>query len=129
MGFLTGHRFIGKGMAFGLPPRMEELSLAILRVLEPTGLRQRVAYRVSGGLSAREVLDLLPGGLVAQLTGESAAHDPENVLGQRRAVDAVQKALITLVQENKLVRSQRSAWVELKSKGHRSVIVDVFRRV
>lgn len=106
---------------------MDELESAIMAVLSPMSLKDRVKFRLSGGLSAREVLDRLPSGLREGLVGEAALHDPENVLGQRRAVDGVQRALIGLVQQERLVRSQRSAWVELKSKGHRSVVVDVFR--
>jgi hypothetical protein len=100
---------------------------AVLDALKPDSFKERLKLRISGGRTAKEVLERLEPALRESLIGPIVGEDVERVVGTRKAIDQIQKTLIELSQQDKLLRSQRSAWVELKSKGHRSVVVDVFR--
>ncbi len=96
----------------------------VLNALRPRTLRERVRARLVGGWSAVQVRERLAEPVAAAWFIE---HPGEPVVQARRLVDAVRSTLLTLTNEGKVERRASSYGVELRSKGGRAVVVDVFR--
>lgn len=96
---------------------MEEA--ALLEAARPRNLRERW----SRGFTARQVLERLAPEAQEELRG---AEGPE-VLRERRAIDQVYRALVALATVGRVQRRQAGFWIELRSKGHRGAVVDLFK--
>lgn len=101
-----------------------ELSDAICKALTPHGLRERLPWRK--GLTAKEVFFRLPPEAQQQAAGQAMPDVAEDIVALRRGIDKVQRTLILLKQAGKVYQKPASAWVMLKSKGERSVVVDLW---
>jgi hypothetical protein len=86
-------------------------------VLRPRGLLERLFP----GLSAGQVFARLPVEIQQELGGEGPS-----VVQQRRGIDQVYRRLKELVRLEKLRCRTASLWMNLRSKGHRSAVVDLF---
>jgi hypothetical protein len=49
------------------------------------------------------------------------------VVQERRAINQVYRALVELATIGRVKRRQAGFWMELKSKGHRGAVVDLFK--
>jgi len=101
-----------------------ELSDAICIALKPQGLRERLPWRQ--GLTAKEVFSRLPAEAQQNAAGKAMPDIAEDIVALRRGIDKVQRTLIQLKQAGKVHQKPASAWVMLKSKGERSVVVDLW---
>lgn len=100
------------------------LTQAIVEALRPRGLPERARTRMVGGWTALQVRErLAPDAVEAWL----AAQPGERDVAERRLVDAVRTALLGLVAEGRAVRRASRFSVDLRSKGARDVLVDLFR--
>ncbi len=100
-----------------------ELLRAVLAVLRPAGLRQRLRRRISGGLTAFQILDRLP----PQWQRRLAEGQELPVLARRQAVRAVEQALYELGQQGRVQRRRVDMAMELPGKGMRQVQIDAYR--
>jgi hypothetical protein len=100
------------------------LSEALVVALRPRTVGERVRARIVGGWSARQVLARLPSDLVAAWVA-GGGEDP--IVRERRLADAVHAALLDLTHGGQVRRQVARYGVELRSKGHRYAVVDVFR--
>lgn len=89
-----------------------ELRKAVLQALQPRNLRERARVAILGGFTAVQVLERLPEGVA---------------FGERRALDAVAAELRGLVEAGQVRRRTSSYGAELRGKGHRKVLVDLYR--
>ena len=96
---------------------MEEETL--LTAARPRTLRERLGR----GFTARQVLERLPETVQAELRSGGGAE----VVQERRAINQVYRALVELATIGRVKRRQAGFWVELKSKGHRGAVVDLFK--
>lgn len=92
-----------------------ELIETILAALRPAGLREALRLRLGGGYTAMQVVERIPG---------VATDDP---VVARAEVERVRRLLLNLSMEGRVVRSRSTFAAELKGKGYRGVVVDVFR--
>jgi hypothetical protein len=97
------------------------LAEAVLAALRPTGLRDRLRVRVTGGYTALQVWERLPGSV------RDALGDPADVVAARRGVERVQRVLHGLVDAGRVERVRVKLNIALGSKGPRDVLVDAFR--
>lgn len=88
---------------------------AVLRALRPAGLREAVRLRLGGGYTAMQVVERIPG--VAT----------DDLVAARAEVERVRQALLELAADGRVIRTRSTFAAELKSKGYRGVVVDVFR--
>jgi hypothetical protein len=85
--------------------------------LRPRGLRERLLP----GLSAVQVYERLPPEIREEIGGEGPS-----VVQQRRGVDLVYRRLKELAGLGKLRSRTASLWMNLRSKGHRNAVVDLY---
>jgi len=99
------------------------LHQAIVEALRPSGIRERLKRRFSGGLTAIQVLERLP--LEMQFALQEG---PENLtVAKRQAIHAVTHALYALSQQGRVRRDTVKLDMKLPGKGLRGVKVDVYR--
>lgn len=96
----------------------------VLNALRPRNLRERARARLVGGWSAVQVRERLSEPVAAAWLAENPG---EPVVQARRLVEAVRSALLALATEGRVERRASSYGMELRSKGGRAVVVDVFR--
>lgn len=101
-----------------------ELSDAICIALKPQSLKERLPWRK--GLTAKEVFFRLPTDAQENAAGKAMPDVLEDIVALRRGIDKVQRTLIQLKQAGKVQQKPASAWIMLKSKGERSVVVDLW---
>ncbi len=101
-----------------------EMSLAVLCALAPRSTGERVRCWVVGGWTAWQVLERLEPDEVADWL---AAEEGELIVNQRRLATAVHTTLVELAAAGRVRRRASRYGVELRSKGHRHAVVDVFR--
>jgi len=97
---------------------------AVLRVLKPRNVRERLRARLLGGWTVVQVLERLEAGDWA-LDGPGDA--AEQALAYRRRAEAVRAELLALAAAGRVCRGTTTMGATLKSKGERKIIVDVFR--
>ncbi|HNH46132.1 MAG TPA: hypothetical protein PKY30_03785 [Myxococcota bacterium] len=85
--------------------------------LQPRGLRERLFP----GLSAGQVYERLAPEIREEISGEGPS-----VVQQRRGIDQVYRRLKELARQGKLRSRTASLWMNLRSKGHRSAVVDLY---
>ena len=99
------------------------LEALLLEALRPRSVRERLIFLVSGGQTAAQVYDRLPAP-----KQEALAPDAKNPEVRRRVgVAQVHSGLNALSAAGKVTRKRSSFGVMLASKGHRKVLVDVYR--
>jgi hypothetical protein len=101
---------------FDLPGRL-------LTVMRPDSLAERVGLRITGGRTAVQLLERLRANEQTQLRADS---DNEN-LAHRQALSKIQGALDQLERSGQARRSQAKIRTDLRGKGVRLVLVDVYR--
>jgi hypothetical protein len=89
----------------------------LFEALRPRGLRERLLP----GLSAGQVYARLPAEIQEKIGGEGPF-----VVQQRRGIDQVYRRLKELVLLGRLRSRPASLWMNLRSKGHRSAVVDLY---
>lgn len=94
-----------------------DLREAVLAALEPRGVRERLRTRIAGGYTALQVYERLHPDARAALAGGDA----------RAGVEAVHRTLRALATDGRVAHGRSSFGAELKGKGYRSVLVDVYR--
>ena len=97
----------------------------VLAALRPKGLRERARALILGGWSAMQIRARL-----AEPVGEpvpAGDFEEASFLRERALVEATRAELLALVHEGRVFRSTSSYGVELRSKGHRQAVLDVFR--
>ncbi len=102
-----------------------ELNAAILTALAPRGLSERLRWRISGGLTVRQVFERLPDGVRGALISDV----PNRTLAERDGVERVESALSSLVDSGAVERERVRLRVELEGKGKRLVYIDAYRAV
>ena len=100
-----------------------DLPARLLAVMRPIGLGDRVRLRIAKGRTSVQLLGRLTDHEQAQLRADS---DNEN-LSPRQALTKVQGALDDLERAGQVRRSQADLRTNLRGKGVRRVIVDVYR--
>lgn len=91
------------------------LTDAVLLALRPAGVREAIRLRLGGGYTAMQVVERIPGVATTDL------------VAARAEVERVRQALLALAAEGRVIRTRSTFAAELKSKGYRGVVVDVFR--
>lgn len=97
---------------------------AVLAALRPRTLGEAVRAALIGGWSAAQVVERLSE--EARSAG-LAAFEGEPIVQDRRLRTAVHAALVELAVAGRVKRRVSRYGVELRSKGHRHAVVDVFR--
>ncbi len=98
---------------------------AIIAVLRPAGLRQRLRGRLGrGGHTVKEILVRLPTSARGAISGER--DDELGVAGERRALDALREVLLDMARRGRLRRRRVRGQYFLNTKGNRLVEVDLF---
>ncbi len=97
---------------------------AVRCALLPQGLRERLRVLTLGGWSAYQVRSRLAEGVAAAWLAE--ANGPE-IVRERALIEAVRVELMALVNTGAARRRASSYGVDLRSKGQRAAIVDVYR--
>ncbi len=87
---------------------------AVLEGLAPRGLAERLRARVAGGWTAAQVWERLTDR--GPFAGDGT-----------RAVDAVHAVLVALTGTGEVERARVRWTARLNTKGHRDMVVDVFR--
>lgn len=100
------------------------LADAVLTALRPRSVGERVRVRLTGGWTALQVRERLPPEAVASWL---AAQPGGPEVANRRLIEAVRDALVGLVAAGRAHRRTSRLAVELRSKGSRDVVVDLFR--
>lgn len=103
------------------------IETSILQALQPNGLRERARFLISPGFSAQQVFERLPAAVQAELCAggdERSVADP--IVARRKAVDLIYRTLNRLAETGQVARRKVAYGVELKSKGQRGVLVDVY---
>jgi hypothetical protein len=101
-----------------------ELSDAICIALKPQSIKERLPWRK--GWTAKDIFFRLPPEAQQHAAGKAMPDVADDIVALRRGIDKVQRTLILLKQAGKVHQKPASAWVMLKSKGERSVIVDLW---
>ena len=96
----------------------------ILTALRPRSVREALRVRLVGGWSAVQVCGRLD---PEEVRRWKADQQGESVVIDRRLVEAVRAALLALCAAGRVQRRTSGYGVELRSKGARAVVVDVFR--
>jgi hypothetical protein len=95
---------------------------ALLRALSPRTVGERLRLWIGGGWTVVQVLERLDD------ETRRALGEGDDVVASRLAVGRLRDYLLGLVNRG-LVRRKTSRYgIELKSKGQRAVVVDLFRR-
>lgn len=97
---------------------------ALLRALEPQGLRERVQLLRHGGFTAPQVLERLPAEIGRALSDPSE----HPTVAARHAADRVAEALLALATEGKVRRSKVELHKFVPGQGMRRFTVDAWRR-
>ena len=99
------------------PPDLPDSVRAAIR---PNGVGERIRLRLSGGWTAKQAWERLAEPARQRLLLTTAGD-------QRRAIDRVYRALLTLAEAGHVVRKQVKYTMRLNTKGPRDMLVDVFR--
>ena len=102
-----------------------QLGAAVFAALTPRSPRERARSWLIGGWTARQVLERLPAPVV-EAWMQAGEGDP--IVRQRRLATAVHTLLVTMAAAGRVRRRSSRYGVELKSKGLRHAVVDVFRQ-
>ncbi len=97
---------------------------AVLAALRPCSLGEAVRASLIGGWSAAQVVERLTE--TARAAG-LAAFEGEPIVQERRLRTSVHALLVELAVAGRVRRRASRYGVELRSKGHRHAVVDVFR--
>lgn len=100
------------------------LAAAVLAALRPRSLAERARGVLVGGWSARQVLERLK---PEEREAGLAALEGDPIVRERRLATEVHSTLVSLTAEGRVQRRASRYGVELRSKGHRHAVVDVFR--
>lgn len=96
----------------------------ILTALRPRSVREALRVRLVGGWSPVQVCERIDPEEVRRWKADQPGED---IVIERRLVDAVRTALLSLCATGQVRRTTSRYGVELRSKGARAVVVDVFR--
>lgn len=95
----------------------------MLGALRPSGLRERLRLKLSGGYTPLQVWERLDAPTRLAL----APADGDPTVAARQAVERVQRLLMTLAATGRVRHERVGMTITLNTKGPRDVLVDVFR--
>ena len=93
----------------------------MLAAVRARSVRERARLVWTGGWSVVQVFERL------DARGQAQFGSSDDVVDRRRAVETVRARLLALVESGALLRKTAVYSAELKSKGPRDVVVDLFR--
>ena len=108
-------------MKTSMDPAREDLDAAVLRALAPRSVREALRLRWTGGWSVMQVFERL------NIEGQAAFGSTDEVLGQRRVIEALRGRLLELARNGHLIRKTAKYSTDFRSKGPRDVLIDLFR--
>ena len=102
-----------------------DLEAALIDALRPAGLRERVRFRLIGGLTTKQIRDRLDPTVCAQLAGDVT----NPVLASRLTLDRIEEALKALKDKGTLKWSRVKVRASLRGKGARFIWIDAYQLV